>query len=156
MIEYIEGNILDTDCDIICHQVNCQGVMGSGLAKQIKEKYPEVFKKYIDYYNEYQFKQLLLGKCLISKCNDGKYIANMFAQLFYGTNKVQTDYKALDDCINNVSITARMCNKSIAIPYKLGCGLAGGDWNIVKELIEFYFINTETICKIYKYDKNQF
>ena len=29
-----EGNVFDSDAKIICHQVNCQGVMGSGVAKE--------------------------------------------------------------------------------------------------------------------------
>ena len=44
MIHYVKGNLLDSDCDYICHQVNCQGVMGSGIAKQIRERWPEVYK----------------------------------------------------------------------------------------------------------------
>lgn len=43
-IEIIEGNILDYKEDIIVQQVNCRGVMGSGLAKQIMNKYPSVSK----------------------------------------------------------------------------------------------------------------
>lgn len=46
MIKTVEGNILDAEEDIICHQVNCKGVMGAGLAKQIKSKYPNVYKDY--------------------------------------------------------------------------------------------------------------
>ena len=39
MIKIVKSNILDATEDIICHQTNCFGIMGSGLAKQIKEKY---------------------------------------------------------------------------------------------------------------------
>lgn len=35
-----EGNVFDSDAKIICHQVNCQGVMGSGVAKEVRERYP--------------------------------------------------------------------------------------------------------------------
>lgn len=41
-----EGNVFDSDADIICHQVNCQGVMGSGVAKEVRERYPEVYYAY--------------------------------------------------------------------------------------------------------------
>ena len=41
-IKFVSGNILtfpERDEDtIICHQVNCKGVMGAGLAKQISDK----------------------------------------------------------------------------------------------------------------------
>lgn len=49
-IKIIEGNILDCDKDIIVQQVNCQGVMGGGLAKQILMRYPEVPKEYKKYW----------------------------------------------------------------------------------------------------------
>lgn len=42
-IKFIEGNLLDSTTDIICHQVNCQGKMSSGVAKAIREKYPKVY-----------------------------------------------------------------------------------------------------------------
>ena len=41
-IPVIRGDILRSDTDIIVQQVNCQGVMGAGLAKQIASQYPEV------------------------------------------------------------------------------------------------------------------
>ena len=42
MIRYVKGNLLDSDCTYICHQVNCKGVMNSGIAKQIRKKWPSV------------------------------------------------------------------------------------------------------------------
>ena len=49
-IKFVNGNILtfpERDEDtIICHQVNCKGVMGAGLAKQIRDKWPVVFDEY--------------------------------------------------------------------------------------------------------------
>ena len=47
MITYKNGNLLESGCDIICHQVNCQKVMGSGIAKQIREKWPIVYYDYL-------------------------------------------------------------------------------------------------------------
>lgn len=38
-IKYIKGSLLDTDAKIIVHGCNCQGVMGSGVAKQLKKNY---------------------------------------------------------------------------------------------------------------------
>ncbi len=32
MIEYCNGDILDSGADLICHQVNCQGAFGRGMA----------------------------------------------------------------------------------------------------------------------------
>ena len=47
IITFEHNNILESfNIDILCHQVNCQGVMGAGLAKQIRSKYPEVYEQY--------------------------------------------------------------------------------------------------------------
>ena len=44
------GNLLESDMDYICHQVNCQGRMASGIAKSIREKWPEVYEAYMNWY----------------------------------------------------------------------------------------------------------
>ena len=61
MINIVKGNILNATEDIICQQVNCKGVMGAGLAKQIKEKYPEVFESYSEFYKINKFNHVKTG-----------------------------------------------------------------------------------------------
>ncbi|CAH1524404.1 O-acetyl-ADP-ribose deacetylase (Regulator of RNase III) [Vibrio jasicida] len=46
MIEMKKGNIFTSKCDTIVNTVNCQGVMGAGIALEFKLRYPEMFKKY--------------------------------------------------------------------------------------------------------------
>ncbi|KRE20122.1 macro domain-containing protein [Bacillus safensis] len=139
MIKTVNGNILEASEDIICHQVNCKGVMGAGLAKQIKSKYPNVFKDYKQLCTE-QGDDLLSSVQLITT-KDGKTIANLFAQAGYGRTRKQTDYDALRSCFQHLKDTVTQSPEekkqtSIAIPYGIGCGLAGGDWTIVEEMIE--------------------
>ena len=45
-IRFVTGDLFSTDAKYICHQVNCQGKMGSGVAKQVREKFPMVFENY--------------------------------------------------------------------------------------------------------------
>ena len=47
MVYFRKGDLLESECDYICHQVNCMGKMNSGIAKQIREKWPIVFQNYI-------------------------------------------------------------------------------------------------------------
>lgn len=54
---------------------------------------------------------------------------------------MQTDYDALRSCLQSLKDTVTHSNEtknhtSIAIPYGIGCGLAGGDWAIVEGMIE--------------------
>ena len=47
MIEFkYNEDIFKTECEVIVNTVNCIGVMGKGIALQVKTKYPEVFKRY--------------------------------------------------------------------------------------------------------------
>lgn len=151
-IKYINGDILTAnnlpEFVAICHQVNCQGVMGAGLAKQIRDKYPMVYTTYRKYcldknINPPQLsKSPLLGKIQVLYPEKGTLnpeyyhfcIINCFGQNGYGYESVQTDYAAVKECFRKINEV--FSGKRVAIPFKFGCGLAGGDWNIVLSLIE--------------------
>ena len=152
MITIENDNILNASENIICQQVNTCGVMGSGLAKQIRDRNPEIFLKYKKYCDSHS-KQEMMGKVLCYPIGLLKYVCCIFGQENFGRNKniVYTDYGALekgfeivkDECIKN--------NWTIAIPYGIGCGLANGDWNIVFGIINKVFDDIN--ITLYKYNK---
>lgn len=148
-MEIIEGNIFDCKEDIIVHQTNCQGVMGHGIALQVKERYPEVFKGYY-YYCKTNQPEEILGTSLICEADNGKYVANMFGQLNYGEG-LQTDYRKFRKALTEIHDFAKEQNLSVAIPYKIGCGLAHGDWNTVFDIICEVF-SDNVPYNIYKYE----
>ena len=86
MVNYVKGNLLDSNCDYICHQVNCQGVMGSGIAKQIRERWVWVFNSYRNYCCEHELKNNeLLGNIWGVRLKDtDQWVINMFSQDKYG------------------------------------------------------------------------
>ena len=154
MIDVINGNILNCSENIIVHQTNCLGVMGAGLALQLRKKYPIIFDKYkilCDLYKK--FPNSLMGYTQIVNVDNSKYVMNCFGQLSYGTG-LQTDYESLKLSLNQVKEYAEYNNLSVAIPYKIGCGLAGGDWNIVYKIIEDIFAKSPIKCVLYKYGDN--
>lgn len=128
---HITGNLLYIDADIICQQVNCQGVMGAGLAKAIREKWPVVYSEYKKLCDS-KTPEELLGKIQLIRVEPNKYVLNIFGQLGYGRDKVYTDYSALEEAFK--SIEKDFKDYTIAMPELLGCGLAGGDPVKVKEL----------------------
>jgi O-acetyl-ADP-ribose deacetylase (regulator of RNase III) len=145
-IEFIKGNILEAfannDVGFIIQVVNCQGVQGAGLAKQIRDQYPVVYKEYKDFCEEYGGN--LLGHYISvhvggkSEPHYMKRVGNLFAQDLYGTHKRQLNYGALANGFKHLrTITSE--EEVIGIPYGIGCGLAGGSWEIVLEMIEFFF-----------------
>jgi O-acetyl-ADP-ribose deacetylase (regulator of RNase III) len=129
--------------------------MGSGLALQIKNKYPEVYESYKQGCAMFgSKKESLLGLAQMCKCNDGKIVCNLFGQLAYGRDKQHTDYKALSFALDSLFCgvsEGKYKGKSVAIPYKLGCGTGGGEWNKVLDIIEEFadYYNIEvTIYKL--------
>lgn len=132
-IKIIEGDLFDTTAPFICHQVNCKGKMGSGVAKQVRSLYPKAYEMYMKACKEYNGD--LLGRVQIC-CVKDKHIVNMFAQDRYGYDgKQYTNYTAFEYCLNKLK-TRVQPGETIAMPYKIGCGLAGGDWNVVYQLID--------------------
>ncbi|WGE37170.1 Appr-1-p processing protein [Bacillus stercoris] len=158
MIKIEKGNILDATEDIIVQQVNCKGVMGAGVAKAILNKYSNVKKEYQSFRNFNLNKGLtdkdLLGLVNYVRVSDGKVIANVFGQINIKKNRfdktVYTKTEALTRGLKEVKELSKQLNKSVAIPYGIGCGLAGGDWNIISELIDSIFSDYKVT--IYKLD----
>ena len=133
-IEYRKGNLLDVTSGIIAHGCNARGVMGSGVAKGIREKFPEVFQRYYKYHCEYT---LELGEVQVIEVSDKPrlYVANMITQEFYGTSgKRYVSYDAVDECFDNLLARNRY-KYEINIP-KIGAGLGGGAWSVIESIIE--------------------
>lgn len=152
-IPLIEGDILSPASPeqygnvIICHQVNCKGVMGAGLAKQVRMKHPHVYHHYRNACNAFGSKQL--GKAQLVSClaDNGYVIANIFGQDGYGRDRCYTDYKALSAAFRYLSDTKGW---TIRIPYKMGCGLGGGNWSLVLEAIKTELIDKGCSVEIWK------
>ena len=150
MIKHIKCDIFESGVDVICHQVNCQGVMGSGIAKQVRERYPHVYETYKELCGQDEPKNLL-GIAQPVQANDKTIIVNIFAQENFGYDgKCYTDYDALRKGFE----TVRDNNKddTIAIPYLMGCHRGGGDWNIVYKMIEEIFSDSDCEVLICEYN----
>lgn len=151
MIKHIKCDIFESGADVICHQVNCQGVMGSGIAKQVRERYPWVYAEYKECCSlspDY----ILLGGYQQVYIDEKRVVLNVFGQRYYGYDKkCYTNYDALKQAFEDISKTYH--NKIIAIPYLMGCARGGGDWNIVYKIIEEVFADYNGEVLICEYDK---
>lgn len=144
MIEVKDGDIFNSGAKIICHQVNTYGVMGAGIALQVKNKFPNVYKEYENYCIEHEDDEIL-GKTLLIATPDNTIIANLFSQ-----EGMVTNYDALRKCLENVCRVGERV--SIAIPYNIGCGIAKGDWTVVEKIIRDIFENTSVDCTIWRFN----
>ena len=114
---------------VIMHQVNCQNVMGAGVAKALYNKYPQV---------NYNTPTKRFGLVQPVKISDQLVVLNSFSQLYYGRKKdvIYTDHQALLTNLSKLDAYAKKHNLPAYVPARIGCGLAGGDWAMVEKYIK--------------------
>jgi O-acetyl-ADP-ribose deacetylase (regulator of RNase III) len=138
MIEFLDVDIFDSNAQALVNPVNCVGVMGSGLAKEFKRRFPECFDSYLERCKTNDpIKKLCPGMVQVveieKKRVPTKYVINFPTKDHYRAKSKSAFIEAgLEDLVRVVS-ALKIC--SLAIP-KLGCGLGGLDWQVVKPLME--------------------
>ncbi len=126
----IRDDILNIKMGIIVHQVNCIHVMSEGLGLQIRNRYPK-------HYNNYMSTVLSLGNIDVTPINNELIIIGICGQQGVGRGNCRTNYVAFERCLRHVdNIHKQVPGLPIFMPYKIGCGLSGGDWYTVQRLIE--------------------
>ena len=161
-VTVLNRNILESKEDFICHQVNCKGVMGAGVARALYEKWPQVKSEYLSFYRSKtsnckskqeldEVTKSLLGQYQlveINKVGFPRYVINIFSQYDYGGNKCHTDYSAISRAVNFLFLRYR--SSTFAFPYGFGCGLAGGNWDDVFHLISLLADKYRVYCTFYR------
>ena len=118
--------------------MNARGVMGGGCAKIIKDKFPKVFQ---EYRKIYETTGLKLGEIYPVEIDD-KIIINAVTQDNFGTHQRQTDYDAVFGCFKKVE--EQFPNQTVIMP-RVGAGLGGGSWEIIKDIIEAACITVQPV-----------
>ena len=164
MVSFHTGNILDSGADIICHQVNCRGAMNSGVAKAIRQRWPEVYTKYhqcakdIDIgFGDMQLSwEHMLGHIQVVYLGEenghSKGVINMFAQEGYGYDGCRyTSYDAFWSCLGEIKKYINP-EKTIAFPARIGCVRGGANWNVILTMIS-EVLGEDYNVEIWDYDK---
>lgn len=151
MIKEITGDLIDLakkgEFDVILHGSNCHHTMGSGIAKQIKFEVPEAFA--VDLETPYGDINKL-GTISYTKKHSFT-VVNCYSQFRYGRNiQVYADYDAIERALTEVKKI--FPSKRIGMPL-IGAGLAGGDWNVIKVIIEKVFCDPDDDVTIVKWDQ---
>jgi O-acetyl-ADP-ribose deacetylase (regulator of RNase III) len=142
----------DTDNVTMIHVANCFHVMGGGIAKIIKDRYPKAYEADCRTVKGDRDK---LGTYSFAKIKDEKYIVNIYGQYTYGQNHFgdrEASYDAIYNGIKKLLVDIKNTEiQTVLIPYMIGCGLAGGKVEIVETIINVLAGKTEKdilICKL--------
>ena len=136
-MKIIDGNLLELakqgKFEVIVHGSNCFCTMGSGIAVQIKNAFPEMYSA--DQETESGDKNKLGTYTIASIIRDDVsfFGVNAYTQYDFGTDKIRVDYKALRSCFKKIAEDFKDC--SIGYP-QIGAGLAGGNWDIISSIID--------------------
>lgn len=146
----IKGNLLEAKEKYIIHQCNCTSAYAAGIAKSI-------FDKYI-YSDVYSNRAQIDKPGSISIAGDGiknRFVINAFAQYYPGYPKSNSKIDSSEireiyfkQCLEEVSKIRDL--ESIALPFGIGCGLAGGDWSHYLKMIEDFSLQVNADVVIYK------
>lgn len=152
MVEIVEhSNLLEEKSGIICHQVDCIGTMGAGIALQIRNKWPVVFDDYRKECGLFTSNpQKLLGKVQDILVADNLVVANCFGQIYPERAGTMTDYGVWDEILDHLNDLSNFFSLELHFPYMIGCGLAGEDWNTMLEKIQSKFGQSHTKVFIHK------
>jgi len=135
----IIGDITEITNGIIMHQVNCQNVMGSGVARALYEKYPQVKSDYHKFC-EGQKPKKLLGCVQTVFIDRNLIVVNSFTQLNFGKGNITgvkyTDEKLLINSIKELDSFAKARSQTAYVPKYIGCCQAGGDWAAIESALK--------------------
>ena len=159
MVKIIDGNLLDfpNGIDFIAHSCNTQNVMGAGIARQIKDRYPLAYEA--DCYAMAE-DEVGLGSYSFAwtDATQSKGIYNMYTQDRIG-GKRAVDYEGFYLTLQNVANHIEWQDKhddkisTLGLPWMISCGLAGGSWNVIFSMINDILIDRKFKTYIVKYDE---
>lgn len=143
MIFNYSGDVFLSPTNIVIHQCNCFHTFGSGIAKTIKEMFPETYKSDLktDFADKKKLGTFNLTKVKYDKNRNLRFICNLYGQYHFGRDKCYTNYEALQTGFSAIEkqMNNSLVEVTVAIPYKLGCVNAGGDWNKVMPILTSVF-----------------
>ncbi|GAA3198507.1 macro domain-containing protein [Streptomyces virens] len=132
VIQESQGNLLEADVEAIVNTVNTVGVMGKGIALQIKQAFPENFKQYK---RACDLGEVKIGEIFVYDAHHlgpRRYVLNFPTKRHWrGKSRIEEIRAGLDALVD---VVKKHNIESIAVP-ALGCGNGGLDWSEVRPLI---------------------
>jgi O-acetyl-ADP-ribose deacetylase (regulator of RNase III) len=155
-IKYIKGDatepiIIGDKYSVICHCCNALGAWGKGFVVPLGQKYPIAREKYLKFIKMTK-EENRLGSVSFAKATDNIIVANIIGQYYTypKDGKIPLDYEALEKGFKFIIEIFKMHKMPLTVHMpKIGCGLAGGDWNRVEEIIKNTFINSNIEVYVY-------
>lgn len=123
---------LRNEFDLIIHGCNCFCTMGAGIAKAIKQEFPEAYKADLATVKGDKSKLGSISSADITVNGKNLKVVNAYTQYDWRGSGVKADYEAIRSAFR--TIREEFSGLSMAYP-AIGAGLAGGNWEIISQII---------------------
>ncbi len=132
-MKYIFGNLismgLNGDFDVLIQGCNIYNTMGGGLALEVRNRIPDAYAADLKTKKGDRSK---LGK--YTATSDGNLtVVNAYTQATYWDPDDAVNYPAIEKVMETIAYDFE--GKIIGMPL-IGAGLAGGKWEIIRDIIE--------------------
>ena len=128
MAREITGDITAITDGYIMHQVNCQNVMGAGVAKSLATKYPKVKEAYHNFAKTYAKPKERFRWIQPVRVSESLVICNSFSQFSFGNSRMTgicyTDMLTLKSALKRFDARAKKAGKRAYVPAYIGCGIS--------------------------------
>ncbi|NQT70072.1 MAG: macro domain-containing protein [Desulfobacteraceae bacterium] len=136
-MQVVKGDLiklaLQKEFDVIIHGCNCQCAMGAGIAKAIKDTFPEAYEADLKTEKGSKDKLGTTSRAVVNRNEHETTIVNGYTQYHWTGPGVLADYDAIRAVMRHVK--DKFSGKKIGYP-KIGAGLAGGDWDVIAKIID--------------------
>lgn len=136
---------------IIAHICNDIGGWGKGFVVAISKRWkaPEIA------YREWHKTRtdFVLGNIQVVQVEDDIFVANVLAQRGIGiiNNQPPINYEAVESCLSELAKNAQTLQASVHMP-RIGCGLAGGKWEIIEPIIQKTLLANDIETFVYDFE----
>ncbi len=124
---------LDGQFDVIVHGCNCFCAMGAGIAKQIRNTFPQAYAADLETMSGDKNKLGNYSSALVQSSGRQLIVINGYTQYQYAGTGIFADYGAIETLFNRIK--KDFPEKRIGYP-KIGAGLAKGDWEKIIQIID--------------------
>jgi len=145
----IYGDIFDylDEFDVIVHGCNCFNSMGAGIAKTVKKRFPEAYAADLKTIKGDKSKLGRITYATVEYDDRELVIVNAYTQYKYWLKGVvMADNQAIKKAFRRIK--KKFTGKRIGIP-KIGAGLAGGDWDEIRKIIDEVMQDEDVTVVIY-------
>ncbi|TYU46185.1 macro domain-containing protein [Listeria monocytogenes] len=153
-ITYLKGdatNPMTKGNKIIAHICNDVGAWGKGFVLAISKKWKEPEKAYKKWYKDNN--NFERGEVQLIPVTEYISVCNMIGQegIRTGPKGVPIRYEAVESCLEKLCEMAKEQQASIHMP-RIGCGLAGGKWEIIEPIIKKTLVDNGIEVYVYDFD----